>query len=96
MLSVDVPQGSSFQNAAPREVLRGDWFSDLYGDQSWDVAHDGRFLSRYVRTLPVLCNYILSDILWHECNPWTSGAGSVDPGRTGASRRHVAADNRCV
>lgn len=44
VMTVDVLSGQSFHSEPPREVLRGDWFSDLYGDQSWDVAADGRFL----------------------------------------------------
>jgi hypothetical protein len=44
VLAVDVLPGVGFANSAAREVLRGGWFSDPYGDQSWDVAGDGRFL----------------------------------------------------
>lgn len=47
VFAIDVlpgPPTATFANSPPREVLRGNWFSDPYGDQSWDVAPDGRFL----------------------------------------------------
>ena len=44
VFAVDVTPGSSFTSSPARAVVRGRWFSDPYGDESWDVAPDGRFL----------------------------------------------------
>ena len=43
MMAVAV-SGSAPSLGAPRELFRGDFYVDPFGDQSYDVAPDGRFL----------------------------------------------------
>jgi hypothetical protein len=39
-----VAPGADWSASPPAELLRGPFVGDLYGDQSWDLAPDGRFL----------------------------------------------------
>jgi hypothetical protein len=43
-MAVRVAPGATWSASAPGELFRGPYASDLYGDQSYDVAPDGRFL----------------------------------------------------
>jgi hypothetical protein len=44
VMSVKVAAGAGWSASPPAELPGGAFESDLYGDQSWDVAPDGRFL----------------------------------------------------
>jgi Tol biopolymer transport system component len=37
-------RGADFERGAPRKLFSGPYLSDVTGDQSWDLAPDGRFL----------------------------------------------------
>jgi len=38
------PAGETLERSAPRTIFSGPFSLDVYGDQSWDMAPDGRFL----------------------------------------------------
>ncbi|MGI8619640.1 MAG: protein kinase domain-containing protein, partial [Gemmatimonadaceae bacterium] len=44
MMAVRITPGEEFRRAAPVELFHGPFARDLYGDQSYDLARDGRFL----------------------------------------------------
>lgn len=44
MMIARVTPGPNFQASVPEELFRGNFLRDLWGDQSYDVAADGRFL----------------------------------------------------
>jgi serine/threonine-protein kinase len=44
VLGVRVLPGAAFAASEPRELFRGPYLRDPFGDQSWDIAPDGRFL----------------------------------------------------
>ncbi len=44
MMAVPFDAGTEFRRSAPVELFRGTYSRDLWGDQSYDVAPDGRFL----------------------------------------------------
>ena len=45
MMAVTVRTGATIEVGAPREIFRGDFVEDQYGDRSYDVMPDGqRFL----------------------------------------------------
>jgi len=53
-VSLSLADTSSLQRTEPRELFSGNYPADPYGDQSYDVAPDGRFLLlRAVRSAPV-------------------------------------------
>ena len=53
-----------FERSAPRLLFTGNFHRDEYGDQSWDVARDGRFLM----LRPVLAGEMQVDVVlnWIE------------------------------
>ena len=44
VMAVPVAAGSTWQARPPVELFHGPFAADIWGDQSWDVAPDGRFL----------------------------------------------------
>ena len=44
VMAAKVAAGSAWRASPPVELFRGPYASDMYGDQSYDVAPDGRFL----------------------------------------------------
>jgi len=53
-VSLSLADSGTLRRTEPRELFRGNYPADQYGDQSYDVAPDGRFLLlRAVRAAPV-------------------------------------------